>query len=361
MPPSTRVGPRDFDILRVVGQGAFGKVFQVRHRANGRLYAMKVMRKERILQRDHGDYVRGERDVLTAVLHPYIVTLRFSFQTPSKLYLVLDFINGGHLFYNLYRQGMFDEAVARLYTAEMVCALSYLHSRGILHRDLKPENVLVDSDGHVRLTDFGLAKGNMDEGTRTNSFIGTMEYMAPEVIEGKGHGKEVDWWSVGILLYEMLAGQPPFRAKSRQVLQQQIMAAKVKWPKFLSPAALSLLKGLLTRDPQKRLGAGPDGSAAIRAHVFFKGISWSALEERRIPSPYKPPVAHSLSVENFDKIWTDQRPVDSPCGSPTDPAHAGAFAGFTYVAPSFVTSSMMALALGKQDAAAATGGGGGAS
>ncbi|KIY92510.1 hypothetical protein MNEG_15452 [Monoraphidium neglectum] len=166
MPASTRVGPRDFEILRVVGQGAFGKVFQVRHRGTGALYAMKVMRKERILERDHGEYIRGERDVLTAVVHPYIVTLRFSFQTPSKLYLVLDFINGGHLFFNLYRAGVFDEAVARLYTAEIVSALSYLHGRGIVHRDLKPENVLLDCEGHVKLTDFGLAKGNMGAGTR---------------------------------------------------------------------------------------------------------------------------------------------------------------------------------------------------
>jgi serine/threonine protein kinase len=204
-------------------------------------------------------------------VHPYIVTLRFSFQTPSKLYLVLDFVPGGHLFFSLYRHGVFDEAVARLYAAEIVLALDYLHSNGIVHRDLKPENVLLDADGHVRLTDFGLAKPDMGgPGARTNSFIGTMEYMAPEVVEGKGHGKEVDWWSAGILLYEMLAGVPPFRAKSRQALQQQITQGKVKWPKFLSPAALSLLKGLLARDPEKRLGAGPNGGAGIRAHAFFK-------------------------------------------------------------------------------------------
>lgn len=166
---------------------------------------------------------------------------------------------------------MFEEPVARLYCAEIVSAISYLHSRGIVHRDLKPENVLLDEDGHVKLTDFGLAKGNMgDEASRTNSFIGTMEYMAPEIIEAKGHAKGVDWWSTGILLYEMLSGVPPFRAKSRSQLQQQITQGKVKWPKFLSPAALSLLKGLLTRDPSRRLGAGQDGSAAIRAHPFFK-------------------------------------------------------------------------------------------
>eukprot|EP00878_Enallax_costatus_P016535 GHUV01017348.1.p1 GENE.GHUV01017348.1~~GHUV01017348.1.p1 ORF type:complete len:478 (+),score=209.34 GHUV01017348.1:238-1671(+) len=347
-----KLGPQDFEILKVVGQGAFGKVFQVRARSTGKIYAMKVMRKQRILQKDHGDYVRAERDVLTAVVHPYIVTMRYSFQTDSKLYLVLDFINGGHLFFNLYRQGVFDEDVARLYTAEIVAALAYLHSRGIAHRDLKPENVLLDSDGHIRLTDFGLAKGNMDKDSRTNSFIGTMEYMAPEIIDGKGHGCAVDWWSAGILLYEMLAGQPPFRNKSRQQLQLQITTAKPKYPKFLSSNALNLLKGLLQRDPAQRLGAA--GADAVKKHPFFKSINWQKLEARQVESKFKPGVKCSMSVENFDKIWTDQRPVDSPCGTPTDPSAADAFQGSTYIAPSFLNSSMAALQQAKEAAAVAT-------
>lgn len=154
-------------------------------------------------------------------------------QTPNKLYLVLDFINGGHLFFQLYRAGTFDENLAKLYTAELVSAVSYLHSLGFVHRDLKPENVLLDADGHVKVTDFGLAKGNMSDAEqhRTNSFIGTMEYMAPEVIQGKGHGKAVDWWSTGILLYEMLCGVPPFRAKSRAALQKLITSGKFKLPR----------------------------------------------------------------------------------------------------------------------------------
>lgn len=336
-----KVGLQDFEIMRIVGQGAFGKVFQVRHKKSNAVYALKVMRKDRILQGNHTDYVKSERDLLTAVSHPYIVTLRFSFQTPMKLYLVLDFINGGHLFFNLYREGVFSEDVTRLYTAEIVSAVSYLHSNGIMHRDLKPENVLLDSQGHVRLTDFGLAKGNVEgESTRTNSFIGTMEYMAPEIIQGNGHTKSVDWWSTGILMYEMLCGQPPFRAKSRTLLQQQIISTKVKFPKFLSSNAQSLLKALLTRDPEKRLGSGPDGSEAIRKHPFFKSIDWVKLDERQIESKFKPGVKCCLSVENFDKIWTEQPPEDSPCGTPSSPGPEMLFPGFSYIEPSFLLKQM---------------------
>lgn len=336
---TARLGPSDFEMLRVVGQGAFGKVFQVVHKQTQQIYAMKVMRKERILQKEHGEYVKAERDLLTTVVHPYIVTLRFSFQTNSKLYLVLDFINGGHLFFNLYRQGVFSEEVARLYTAEIVSAVSYLHSLGIMHRDLKPENVLLDSEGHVRLTDFGLAKGNMDDdNARSNSFIGTMEYMAPEIVEGKGHTKDVDWWSTGILLFEMLCGIPPFRAKSRQALQQQIVSSKVKYPKFLSSEAQNLLKGLLTRDPTKRLGHGVSGSEAVKRHPFFRSINWAKLEKREVESKFRPIVGDSKDTNNFDKLWTDQPPEDSPCGTPRDVQQKDEFIfkGFTYVAPCFL-------------------------
>mmetsp|Transcript_19249 Transcript_19249/g.33208 ORF Transcript_19249/g.33208 Transcript_19249/m.33208 type:complete len:555 (+) Transcript_19249:239-1903(+) len=332
------VGPSDFDLLRVVGQGAFGKVFQVQHKATKQVYAMKVMRKEHILQKDHSEYVKSERDLLTTVVHPYIVTLRFCFQTSTKLYLVLDFMNGGHLFYNLYREGVFSEEVARLYTAEIVSAVSYLHSVGIMHRDLKPENVLLDSEGHVRLTDFGLAKGNMENAcARSNSFIGTVEYMAPEIIEGKGHSKNVDWWSTGILMYEMLCGMPPFRAKSRNALQTQITSGKVKYPKFLSSDALNLLKALLARDPTKRLGSGPAGSDEIKKHAFFKQINWGKLDRRELPSKFKPAVKDCEDTTNFDKLWTDQPAYDTPCGTPTAVAlQHGDFQGFTYVAPCFL-------------------------
>lgn len=340
-----RLGPNDFELLRVVGQGAFGKVFQVRKRDTGEVFAMKVMRKDRIMEKDHGDYVKAERDVLTSIVHPYIVTLRYSFQTIHKLYLVLDFINGGHLFFQLYRAGTFEEPLARLYTAELVLGLAHLHSLGFVHRDLKPENVLLDKEGHIKITDFGLAKANMSdqEEQRTNSFIGTMEYMAPEIISGKGHGKAVDWWSVGILLYEMLCGVPPFRAKGRQALQKLIVSGKYKLPPYLSAEAALFLKGLLQKEPSKRLGFGPRGSQDVVTHAFFRHVDWKALKERTVPSPFRPTIKSPDSVENFDKIWTDLPAHESPCTTPNEGSSLEKnhhhFEGFTYEAASVLAQA----------------------
>ncbi|WVY91282.1 hypothetical protein V8G54_036796 [Vigna mungo] len=200
------IGVEDFELLKVVGQGAFGKVYQVRRAGTSEIYAMKVMRKDKIIERNHAEYVKSERDILTKVDNPFVVRLRYAFQTKYRLYLVLDFVNGGHLFFQLYHQGLFREDLARFYAAEIICAVSYLHANDVMHRDLKPENILLDADGHAVLTDFGLAK-QFNGTERSNSMCGTVEYMAPEIVMGKGHDKAADWWSVGILLYEMLTGK----------------------------------------------------------------------------------------------------------------------------------------------------------
>ncbi|KAM3313455.1 hypothetical protein ACQJBY_032815 [Aegilops geniculata] len=243
------VGLDDFELLKLVGQGAFGKVYQVRRKCTSDIYAMKVMRKDKILEKNHAEYMKAERDILTKVDHPFVVQLRYSFQTKYRLYLVLDFVNGGHLFFQLYQQGLFREELARIYTAEIVSAVAHLHANGIMHRDLKPENILLDAHGHAMLTDFGLAK-EFDENTRSNSMCGTVEYMAPEIVQGRGHDKAADWWSVGILLFEMLTGKPPFFGGNRDKIQQKIVKEKMKLPTYLSSEVHSLLKGVsLLRSP----------------------------------------------------------------------------------------------------------------
>ncbi|GMI72460.1 ARABIDOPSIS THALIANA PROTEIN KINASE 2, ARABIDOPSIS THALIANA SERINE/THREONINE PROTEIN KINASE 2 [Hibiscus trionum] len=323
-------GLKDFEVLKLVGQGAFGKVYQVRRSDTSDIYAMKVMRKDKIMEKNHSEYMKSERDILTKVDHPFVVQLRYSFQTKYRLYLVLDFVNGGHLFFQLYRQGLFREDLARVYTAEIVSAVSHLHANGIMHRDLKPENILLDADGHVMLTDFGLAK-EFDENTRSNSMCGTLEYMSPEIVLGKGHDKAADWWSVGILLYEMLTGKPPFRGGNRQKIQEKIIKEKMKLPAFLSSEAHSILKGLLQKEASKRLGSGQGGSEEIKRHKWFKSINWKKLDAREIRPSFLPEVAGNQCIANFDECWTNMAVHDSPVASPNFGENP--FKGFTYVRP----------------------------
>ncbi|CAH9061661.1 unnamed protein product [Cuscuta europaea] len=321
------IGLEDFEVMKLVGQGAFGKVFQVKKKGTSEIYAMKVMRKDKIMEKNHAEYMKAERDILTKIDHPFVVQLRYSFQTKYRLYLVLDFINGGHLFFQLYRQGLFREDLARIYTAEIVSAVSHLHENGIMHRDLKPENILLDADGHAMLTDFGLAK-QFEADKRSNSMCGTVDYMSPEIILGKGHDKAADWWSVGILLFEMLTGKPPFIG-NREKVQQKIIKERIKLPTYLSSEAHSLLKGLLQKDSSKRIGSGPKGSDEIKGHKWFKLINWKKLEAREVQPSFRPEVAGKQCIANFDKCWTDMPLQDSPVSSP----NCDLFQGFTYVRP----------------------------
>jgi len=324
------VGLDDFEVLKLVGQGAFGKVYQVRKKGTAEIYAMKVMRKDKVVEKNHAEYMKAERDILTKVDHPFVVQLRYSFQTKYRLYLVLDFINGGHLFFQLYQQGLFREELARIYTAEIVSAVAHLHANGIMHRDLKPENILLDADGHAMLTDFGVAK-EFDENTRSNSMCGTVEYMAPEIVQGRGHDKAADWWSVGILLFEMLTGKPPFVGGNRYKIQQKIVKEKIKLPTFLSSEVHSLLKGLLHKEAGRRLGSGPGGSDEIKNHKWFKSINWKRLEARQIQPSFRPNVAGKTCIANFDECWTSMPVLDSPVASPV--AANSNFVGFSYVRP----------------------------
>ncbi|KAF8728591.1 hypothetical protein HU200_017856 [Digitaria exilis] len=334
------VGLDDFEVLKLVGQGAFGKVFQVRKKGTSEIYAMKVMRKDKVVEKNHAEYMKAERDILTKVDHPFVVQLRYSFQVSR-------------------------EELARIYTAEIVSAVAHLHANGIMHRDLKPENILLDADGHAMLTDFGVAK-EFDENTRSNSMCGTVEYMAPEIVQGRGHDKAADWWSVGVLLFEMLTGkvrciaeachwkcflqriliclislfcpnsfvdiwQPPFIGGNRDKIQQKIVKEKIKLPTYLSSEVHSLLKGLLHKEAGRRLGSGPGGSDEIKNHKWFKSINWKRLEARQIQPSFRPNVAGKTCIANFDECWTSMPVLDSPVASPV--AANSNFIGFSYVRP----------------------------
>jgi hypothetical protein len=224
-----------FHIIKVIGKGSFGKVFLVRHKSTRSLYAMKVLKKEYIIKKNQVEHTKTERSVLSYIHHPYIVGLNMAFQSSDRLFFILDYCAGGELFFHLGKVGRFTEDRAKFYAAEITLALEYIHAKGIIYRDLKPENVLLDNDGNVRLTDFGLSKeGVSDHSSGANSFCGTPEYIAPEVLLRQGHGRAVDWWSLGALLFEMISGLPPFYSKNRETMFQKIMSAELTFPSFMS-------------------------------------------------------------------------------------------------------------------------------
>ena len=252
-----KASPSQFELLRVLGQGSFGKVFLVRKNIGNDkdcLYAMKVLKKATLKVRDR-IRTKMERNILADVEHPFIVRLHYAFQTEGKLYLILDFLRGGDLFTRLSKEVMFTEEDVKFYLAELAIALDHLHTLGIIYRDLKPENLLLDSDGHIAVTDFGLSKENLED-DKAYSFCGTVEYMAPEVVNRKGHSYAADWWSFGVLMYEMLTGQLPFQGENRKETMNQILKAKLGMPEYLSPEAQSLLRALFKRNPINRLGSG---------------------------------------------------------------------------------------------------------
>jgi serine/threonine protein kinase len=306
--PRKRISLKDFTLIKVLGKGSFGKVLLVRKTDSGAIFAVKVLQKDHVVKRNQVEHTKTERRVLGYVKHPYIVRLHFAFQSKKRLYLVMNYCPGGELFFHLGRAGRFSEGRARFYAAEIMLALEYLHSLGVVYRDLKPENVLLDAEGHVMITDFGLSKEGINDNASAKSFCGTPEYLAPEVLTRTGHGWAADWWSLGALLYEMLTGLPPFYSRSRDRLFRKILHSTIKMPKFFSPDATDLVMSLLCRDPLKRLGGG--GCNEIKAHPWFRGMEWALLEQRGVTPPFKPQIDNLLDCSNFDQEFTNL-PINS--------------------------------------------------
>ncbi|OXG23502.1 protein kinase A [Cryptococcus neoformans Tu401-1] len=290
----------DFLIERTLGTGSFGRVHLVRSRHNGRFYAVKVLNKEKVIKMKQVEHTNSEREMLVRVRHPFLVNLWGTFQDVNNLYMVMDFVAGGELFSLLRKSQRFPNSVAKFYAAEVALALDYLHSLDIIYRDLKPENLLLGADGHVKVTDFGFAKYVPDI---TWTLCGTPDYLAPEVVQSKGYNKSVDWYALGVLIFEMLAGYPPFFTEdgNPMKLYEKIIAGKVRYPTYFDVLAKELLKNLLIGDLTKRYGNLRAGSSDIFAHGWFAEVDWDKLYRREIPAPYVPKIDGEGDASQFDR------------------------------------------------------------
>jgi serine/threonine protein kinase len=280
----------DFTDFEIIGEGHFGKVFKAKSKKTDKIYALKCIKKSSITEPQEFDNLAAEREVLSSVNHPFIAKMHCAFQTKDTLWFVMDYLSGGELFFHLRDLGKFTEETACFYAAQIVLAVEYLHSKNIMYRDLKPENILLDQNGNAVLTDFGLAKLGMKADKRTKTIWGTPEYLAPEIIQNKPYDKSADWWSLGILLYEMLSGKHPYKTKNndKEAMYKKIVEIPVKMRPEFSKEAKSLINGLLAIKNHNRLGCSDLGADEIKYHEFFRSVTWSMIEEKRITPPIDP-------------------------------------------------------------------------
>lgn len=300
----------DFQIMRTLGTGSFGRVHLVQSTHNYRYYAMKVLKKSKIIKLKQVEHTNDERLMLSAVNHPFIIRMWGTFQDLNFVYMIMDYIEGGELFSLLRKFKKFPVPVAKFYAAEVILAIEYLHKHDIIYRDLKPENILLDKYGHIKLTDFGFAKYCNDV---TFTIVGTPDYIAAEIIQTKGYNKSVDWWSLGILIYEMLSGFTPFYDSNTLKTYDNILNAPLKFPmsKSFSNEVIDLLTKLINRDLSQRLGNLQNGVEDIKSHVWFQEVNWHKMYKKNIETPYEPPIkaghGDTSQYEYFEEDTEDMK------------------------------------------------------
>ena len=314
------------EILRLIGRGSFGKVCLVKRCGGEGVYALKSLKKEHLIRHSEVEHTLAERLILARIRHPFIVRLESAFQDSTRLFLLLEFVNGGELFTHLRNSGHFSPTRVRLYAAEIACALSYLHQHNIIYRDLKLENILLDQEGHIVLTDFGLSKIGKDGKT----FCGTPEYLAPEVISDGKHSKAVDWWAFGCIIYELLTGLPPFYSENINEMYNKTLTQPLYLPPYMNEDTKDFLRKILRKDPIERLGS--KGFSEIKSHNFFKNMNFDDVFNRRLIPEYIPPTNSPSDVQHIDQDFLSQAPESfNPLNGIVVPEN-NPFKGFTYVA-----------------------------
>jgi len=305
----------EFKFLKVLGKGSFGKVMLTEKIETEEVFAIKVLKKDVIIQDDDVECTMTEKRILAlAANHPFLTSLHSCFQTTDRLFFVMEFVNGGDLMFQIQRARKFDESRARFYAAEVTLALQYLHRHGVIYRDLKLDNIMLDQEGHVKIADFGMCKEGIKDETTTSTFCGTPDYIAPEILQEQDYGASVDWWALGVLMYEMMAGQPPFEADNEDDLFESILHDDVLYPVWLSKEAVSILKGFMQKNVAKRLGCvkAHGGEESIKHHPFFRDVKWKDLEERKVKPPFKPKIKNRKDALNFDSDFTKEDPILTP-------------------------------------------------
>ncbi|XP_065185197.1 cAMP-dependent protein kinase catalytic subunit alpha-like [Sycon ciliatum] len=296
----------DFDRLKTLGTGSFGRVMLVQHKKNKQYFAMKILEKQKVVKLKQVDHTNNEKRILQSIEFPFFVNLAYTFKDNSYLYMVLGYVSGGEMFSHLRRIGRFSESHSRFYAAQIVLGFEYLHSLEIVYRDLKPENILIDEKGYLKVTDFGFAKKIKG---RTWTLCGTPEYLAPEIILSKGYNKAVDWWATGVLIYEMAAGYPPFFADQPIQIYEKIVSGKVRFPSHFTQDIRELLRNLLQVDITKRWGNLKNGVSDIKDCKWFTGAptDWIAIFQKKIDAPFIPKTKGAGDCSNFDDY--DEEPL----------------------------------------------------
>ncbi|KAB1259985.1 Serine/threonine-protein kinase N1 [Camelus dromedarius] len=326
----------DFKFLAVLGRGHFGKVLLSEFRPSGELFAIKALKKGDIVARDEVESLMCEKRILAAVTsagHPFLVNLFGCFQTPEHVCFVMEYSAGGDLMLHIHSD-VFSEPRAIFYSACVVLGLQFLHEHKIVYRDLKLDNLLLDTEGYVKIADFGLCKEGMGYGDRTSTFCGTPEFLAPEVLTDTSYTRAVDWWGLGVLLYEMLVGESPFPGDDEEEVFDSIVNDEVRYPRFLSAEAIGIMRRLLRRNPERRLGSSERDAEDVKKQPFFRTLGWDALLARRLPPPFVPTLSGRTDVSNFDEEFTGEAPTLSPPrdARPLTATEQAAFQDFDFVA-----------------------------